>query len=53
MERLLLHEGLSDTSASFQDPTEALAFLLQQLPVGLVPQLGWSSPRPSCAGESS
>ena len=38
-ERLLQHEGLSDTAASFQSPTEALAFLLKQLPGGLVPQV--------------
>ncbi len=38
-ERLLHHEGLSDTAASFQSPTEALAFLLRQIPAGLVPQV--------------
>ena len=38
-ERLLQHEGLSDTAASFQSPTEALAFLLRQIPAGLVPQV--------------
>ena len=38
-ERVLLHEGLSDTAASFQSPTEALAFLLRQIPAGLVPQV--------------
>lgn len=38
-ERLLQHEGLSDTAASFQSPTEALAFLLKQIPAGLVPQV--------------
>ena len=38
-ERLLWQEGLSDTAASFQSPTEALAFLLRQIPVGLVPQV--------------
>lgn len=38
-ERLLKHEGLSDTAASFQSPTEALAFLLRQIPAGLVPQV--------------
>lgn len=38
-ERMLMHEGLSDTAASFQDPTEALAFLLKQIAVGLVPQV--------------
>ena len=38
-ERLLRHEGLSDTAASFQSPTEALAFLLRQIPAGLVPQV--------------
>ena len=31
-ERLLRHEGLSDTVASFHSPAEALAFLLQQRP---------------------
>ena len=38
-EQLLRHEGLSDTAASFQSPTEALAFLLRQIPAGLVPQV--------------
>ncbi|GAB3637951.1 hypothetical protein GCM10027422_35410 [Hymenobacter arcticus] len=38
-ERLLWHEGLSDTAASFQSPTDALAFLRQQIPNGLVPQV--------------
>ena len=38
-ERLLRQEGLSDTAASFQSPTEALAFLLRQIPAGLVPQV--------------
>ena len=38
-ERLLKHEGLSDTAASFQDPAEALDFLLKQITVGLVPQV--------------
>ena len=38
-ERLLEHEGLSNTAASFQSPTEALAFLLRQIPAGLVPQV--------------
>ncbi|GAA4054207.1 response regulator [Hymenobacter glaciei] len=38
-ERVLAREGLSDTAASFQSPTEALAFLLRQLPAGLVPQV--------------
>ena len=38
-ERLLRHEGLSDTAASFQSPTEALTFLLRQIPAGLVPQV--------------
>ena len=38
-QRLLAHEGLSDTSASFQSPTEALAFLLGQIPAGLVPRV--------------
>ena len=38
-ERVLRHEGLSDTAASFQSPTEALAFLLRQIPAGLVPQV--------------
>ena len=38
-ERLLQHEGLSDTAASFQSPTEALDFLLRQIPAGLVPQV--------------
>lgn len=38
-EQLLWHEGLSDTTASFQSPTEALAFLLRQIPAGLVPQV--------------
>ena len=38
-ERLLQHEGLSSTAASFQSPTEALAFLLRQIPAGLVPQV--------------
>ncbi|MFD1874421.1 response regulator [Hymenobacter bucti] len=38
-ERLLLHEGLSDTVNSFQSPPEALAFLLQQVPAGRVPQV--------------
>ena len=38
-ERLLQHEGLSDTAASFHSPTEALAFLLRQIPAGLVPQV--------------
>ena len=37
--RLLQHEGLSSTAASFQSPTEALAFLLRQIPAGLVPQV--------------
>lgn len=38
-QRLLRHEGLSDTAASFQSATEALAFLLRQIPAGLVPQV--------------
>jgi len=38
-ERLLKHEGLSDTAASFQNATEALHFLLKQITVGLVPQV--------------
>ena len=38
-ERLLQHEGLSDTAATFQSPTKALAFLLRQIPAGLVPQV--------------
>ena len=38
-ERLLRYEGLSDTAASFQSPVEALAFLLRQIPAGLVPQV--------------
>ena len=38
-EQLLRHEGLSDTAASFHSPTEALAFLLKQIPDGLVPQV--------------
>lgn len=37
--RLLEHEGLSDTTAAFQSPAEGLAFLLQQVPAGLVPQV--------------
>lgn len=37
--RLLQHEGLSDTAASFQSPAEALVFLLKQIPAGLVPQI--------------
>ena len=38
-ERVLQHEGLSDTAASFHSPAEALAFLLKQIPDGLVPQV--------------
>ena len=38
-ERLLRHEGLSDTAVSFQSLTEALTFLLRQIPAGLVPQV--------------
>lgn len=38
-EWLLQLEGLSDTAASFKDPTEAFTFLLMQLPAGLVPQV--------------
>ena len=38
-QRLLEHEGLSDTAASFQSPPEALEFLLRQIPAGLVPQV--------------
>ena len=38
-EHLLRHEDLSDTAASFHSPTEALAFLLRQIPDGLVPQV--------------
>ena len=38
-QRLLKHEGLSDTAAAFQSPIEGLAFLLRQIPAGLVPQV--------------
>lgn len=38
-ERLLRQEGLSDTAASFRSAPEALAFLLRQIPAGLVPQV--------------
>lgn len=38
-QRVLAHEGLADTAASFQSPTEAPDFLLRQIPAGLVPQV--------------
>lgn len=38
-EGVLRHEGLSDTAASFQSLTDARAFLLRQIPAGLVPQV--------------
>ena len=37
IKRVLVYEGLSDTAASFQSPTDALAFLLRQIPADLVP----------------
>lgn len=37
--RVLVYEGLSDTAASFQSPTDALAFLLRQIPANLVLQV--------------
>lgn len=39
MGRLFQHHGLADTAAPFQSPTDALAFLLQQIPAGRVPQV--------------
>ena len=38
-QRLLEHEGLSVTAASFQSPAEGLTFLLRQIPAGLAPQV--------------
>lgn len=38
-QRILVHEGLSDTAVSFQSPADALAFLLRQIPAGPVPQV--------------
>lgn len=38
-ERLLTHESLADTAALFQSPTDALAFLLNQVLAGRVQQV--------------
>lgn len=37
-QRLLLHEGVGDVAA-FSSPPDALAFLLEQIPAGRVPQV--------------
>ena len=43
-QRILAREGLTDTAASFQSPTEALTFLPGQIPAGLVPRVIFVGP---------